>query len=263
MDRVEFALRRYRQIMPEPVGTWMEFPARQVQIWLTDDVCPVVEDYCKRPAFRDQATWPLRVLVPGAATPERRLIDAVDEGLVRSAHALVAIASQKRVQRHLLALSPPMERVIENTVEVNGATVQRVSARRSLADDLSVQTRQVESIAQRYWTDLVCANDYFEPCGGWMEQTAPERQAGEFVVCLNPELHAIGDFVTRALLRRVEVLTEVLHACRGMCLQAAHRVGSRAAARIDAEAKAWLGLTADVNAMQKACSTGPDAPLRE
>lgn len=81
MEGLTLAERRYQQVMPTPNLEWGEFPVRTLLVWLVDDVCPVLEDYSRRPAFRTQATWSLRTLVAGASTPERRCIETVDEAL--------------------------------------------------------------------------------------------------------------------------------------------------------------------------------------
>ena len=56
MDRLSLAERRYLQLMPTPIQNWIEFPVRKLVVWLSDDVCPVIEDYSQRPTFREQAT---------------------------------------------------------------------------------------------------------------------------------------------------------------------------------------------------------------
>lgn len=263
MDRLEHAIRRYQQIVPHPVRRWEDVPIRVIRVWLADDVCPVVADYCKRPAFKDLATWPVRVLVPGADNTERRLIEAVDKGFVQSARALLGIARQKRVYQHLLDLNPPKENVIAKTVELTGTAVASISVERAAMDNLSVEIHQIERVAERFWIDLVSAQDYFEPSGGWVSRNPPERQAGDFVAALNPELHPIGDFVTRALLRRVEGLMDSLTRFRGACREAAQMTSSRCSARLEEEQHVWQRLTADVAALQKSCLTRWDAPLRD
>jgi len=79
-------------------------------------------------------------------------------------------------------------------------------------ENLHVVATQVESVAEPFWRDLVDRKDYLEPRGGWLLRQAPAKHVatGELVVSLNPELHATGDFVTRCLVRRVEVLAEIL-----------------------------------------------------
>src|SRR5207302_9991517 len=104
MDWLALALRRYHQIVPHPVRAWEEIPIRPLTVWLADDVCPVVAAYCQRPAFKDQATWPLRHLLPSAGTAERQLVEAVDAGLVQAAQALLSMVRQQRLHRRLVAL---------------------------------------------------------------------------------------------------------------------------------------------------------------
>jgi hypothetical protein len=163
---LEFVQRRYHQLIPQPVWAWQDFPLRPFQAWLTDDVCPLMEGYCKRPTFKDQATWPIRGLVSGAHTAERRLIENIDAGLVQSAGTLMGIARQKRVYRSLVALHPPRELITEEECELTGTSQSITSVKRELADTFSIELHQIEVIAQRFWTDLSCAADYFGPRGG-------------------------------------------------------------------------------------------------
>lgn len=113
---------------------------------------------------------------------------------------------------------------------------------------------QVDGIARRFWTDLVCPDDYFEPCGGWLEQRASTQgQPGDFIVSLNPELHPVGDFVTRCLLRRIEVLHEVLTQFRRRLQGGGEKQVSQA----------WDTLEESVRALRATCQAGQDALLRE
>ncbi len=95
---------------------------------------------------------------------------------------------------------------------VTGAGSQPISRTVREVDQLPVMTAQIEAIARPFWRDLVDTADYLGPRGAWLLREEPSEHvtAGEFVVSLNPELHAIGDFVTRCLFRRVEVLAEIL-----------------------------------------------------
>ena len=61
MDRIELALRRYQQIVPQPVDP-IRVPLRDLKVWLTEDVNAVLDDYTRRPAFRKNASWPVRAL---------------------------------------------------------------------------------------------------------------------------------------------------------------------------------------------------------
>lgn len=233
-----------------PIQNWTEFPVRKLMVWLTDDVCPVIEDYSQRPTFREQATWPLRVLRAGAATTERRCIEAVEEALVRCAKAFLGVAGPKHSLTE--ATSPVWSQT--QTAEVSGAGV-RISRLAATQDTGHLERSQVDSMARRFWTDLVCPEDYFEPCGGWLEKrNSKQGQAGEFVVSLNPELHSVGDFVTRCLFRRLEVLHEVLNQFRIRHLQDG---GGKQGAQ------AWSELETNIQSLRAACQTGRSAQLRD
>lgn len=263
MDRLEFAIRRYQQIVPHPVGAWEDFPIGRIKVWLTDDVCPIVEGYCKRPAFKDQATWPLRNLVAGAGVPERQLVEAVDVGMVHAAQALLELVRQKRVHRRMVALNPPKEIVTEEAFKVTGSGKSRTHIKRALVDTLPIEINQITLIAERFWTDLVCAEDYFEPRSGWMSRIAPTVQPAEFIVALNSELHPIGDFVTRATMRRVEGIVELLATFHRKCLQAAGQAGATRSSNLIDEREVWAELNVRLTALKKTCLTGPDACLRD
>ena len=72
---------------------------------------------------------------------------------------------------------------------------------------------QIEEIARPFWRNLVDSADYLEPACGWSFREVPSEHltAGEFVVAMNPELHAIGDFVTRSMFRRIDTLAGILN----------------------------------------------------
>src|SRR4051794_27979382 len=99
MDRIELALRGFRRIRSHPRLASTQLPSRQIEAWLRDDVLPVVDEFSRRPTFREYATWPLRILAPGVDTLERRAVDAVDAALVASAESLGRLARNERVAR--------------------------------------------------------------------------------------------------------------------------------------------------------------------
>jgi hypothetical protein len=56
MDRLQFALRRYQQVVPSPVFDWASFPYEKLKTWLEDDVLPALDGYWRRQSFRELAT---------------------------------------------------------------------------------------------------------------------------------------------------------------------------------------------------------------
>jgi hypothetical protein len=263
ITRLEFAERRYRQLLPQPRVGPLSFLMRELLVWLKDAVCPVVDEYAKRPAFRAHATWPLRVLVPGASTAERGVVETVDKNLVLCARELVALARQKRVAKQLAARWPPRKRLTREEVDISGKRAQRIGSDRTLVDVLALETSQVQWISKRGWTDLVCPGDYFEPRGGWMSRAPGAAQAGDFLVAFNPELHPIGDFVTRCLVRRSDGFCETLTEFASKCGAAARAVGASAANGLERFQRAFLALRESREALTKTCLVGPEALIRD
>src|SRR5579859_3299980 len=105
MERLDFLVRRFRQILPEPLTGENSAARRKIKCWLMDDVRPVLEDYLKRPRFRDLAAWPVRTLRVGAGTAERALVDKVDMALVAHGRALNAFAGNTKVRQRLQAVA--------------------------------------------------------------------------------------------------------------------------------------------------------------
>jgi hypothetical protein len=249
MDRLEFAVRRYRQIMPQPVTTWLAFPADALRRWLVDDVCPVLEDYVRRPAFRAQATWPIQRLRRGAGTRERALIEETDAAVVACAKALTHFARLRTVRRRMdTGQDPPANE--------QGST-------QTSAELSRVLLRQTELIGNRFWSDLVCPEDYFEPIGGWMEMRRRRGQAGEFVVAMNPDLHPGGDFVTRCLWVRVDGLCDTLRRFQAACTQLLAPPSRVLAEHWEEVERAWQVLVDESARLRQTCLQGPDQPLRD
>lgn len=264
MDRIELAERRYRAMMPEPSREHLELVQRELEVWLSSDVCPLVADYARRPRFRDQAAWPLEKLSRGANSPERRLVEAVDRSLVACAKALTKLAAKPSVATAMEAMYPPRERIVRETILITVAKSERLHAERGTIDTLAIETSQMRGIAGRFWTDLVCREEYFEPRGEWMRKS-PEGhlQAGEFIVSFNPELLPIGDLISRTLLRRVEVLLGLVEAFRQKCLAAVARAQATAPALLKVVNAAWEQLDADQRSLRSAIQAAPAVQVRE
>lgn len=263
MERWELALRRYKQIVPETVTEWSDFPFRELGVWLVDDVCPVVEDYCRRPAFRERAAWPVRVLAPGAATPERGLVDAATTDLEKTAKALRHLVGKKLVRRKIDTLYPPKQTVITETVVIGGSGTVSREVETGSVDETTIQLGQIEQIAQRGWKVLVRVEDYFEPVQEFV-RTEDGRyvQCGELIVSLTPELHAIGNFVVRCLLRRIETISSIVDSLYQKCRRAVEATG-RSYAHLEQLELAYAGLQRNRLALRVALTTGDDNALRE
>jgi hypothetical protein len=200
MDRIELAERQFWRVSPDPTchqpGLW----SPEIEAWLRNDVVPCVDEFIDRPAFQERATWSLERLTPGSDSPERRAVEAADLALVESARALSRLAEHETVAGVLRALHPP------KAIWTPPAT-----------HELGPDEGWVRRIAARPWTDLVCAEDYFQPRGGSMPGAPSSPTAAtEWGLALvsNPELRPPGDFVIRCLFARIAILNDNLNAYR-------------------------------------------------
>ena len=265
MDRIELAGRRFRQLPPvsgedHRQKRWL----RAVEIWLRDDVVAAVEEFVGRPAFQERARWPLRRLVRGADTPERRAIEDVDAALVTAARALGRFADEDAIDRALRERFPRQERVPDRVVS-RGTGPDEASWTSQEIDHLDMAGNPVRIMASRPWSDLVCPHDYLGPRGGLMRTTPlpPGVTEGEFVLAYNPELHPIGDFLTRCLFRRIDIGQAYLNTFRRFCLRAWDRAGRPPLGSADEEGRAWQDLEDRIAELRSLCLAGPEAALRD
>lgn len=259
---LDFLVRRFRQIAPKPATTWDDYRNRQLHTWLRDDVAPVLESLTRRPRFRTQATWPLRTLRAGATSPERALVDKVDAALVAQGKAVRQLARNLHVRgRHQRVA---VQDVVATEGVLLGSGCPKVTQQpRDEVDPLAVLIAQVEQIARRDWTDLMCLEDYFEPAGGWMTAQPSGRQAGEFVVALNPELHSGGDFISRCLCRRVELRAAILQDVLDIVGKTVRSSRGRSLKGWEEASQQQRGLTALTEQLRRACLHGDGPALRD
>jgi len=263
MDRLELALRRYRQIVPQAVGP-LDFPLRDVRIWLAEDVCPVLEDFAARPTFREYASWPIRILGRSAETPERALIERVDEELRVCGKALVQLTRGQFFLRKLEELYPPRVETVAGEVEIAGTGLLRNSVRPALVNHLEQELAQVAAIGRRDWEDLVNVNDYFEPQQEWVAARNGQRvQRGDWIVSVNPELLPIGNFVVRCLLKRIEMRLEILKSLRRKCQVALRQIQGKYAKQRAALTVGWNKLAQSITEIEELFRTGPEVRLRD
>jgi hypothetical protein len=126
-----------------------------------------------------------------------------------------------------------------------------------------VVLQQTQRIASRFWSDLVCPEDYFAPQGGWMYTQRCPSQPGEFIVAMNPNLHPGGDFVSRCLWVRVDGLHDTLGRLRAACAPALDPPGRTLAGPWAEVERSWQVLADSVAQLRQACLQGPEQPLRD
>ena len=262
-DRLEYASQRFRQILPRSVQHVGDVDLRHLRLWLQDDVCPLVDNYARRPAFREHATWVLRQLRPNVLTAERQEVDAVEGALIHSAIALTKLISKRRLRTRLGELFPPQDWIVEETVRVGGESIQPISQKRAPTDELLLEIAQVTQVSKLSENYLVNTNDYFEP---QPEFVAAEHgrllQRGDLIVALNPELHFVGNFVVRCMFRRLELMLQVLDSLRRKVLKAQESIGHtyRDLATLT---EAWAELQSAHATLRKRHLTGDEHQLRD
>ncbi|MBI3860969.1 MAG: hypothetical protein HY290_03655 [Planctomycetia bacterium] len=237
---------------------------RELRVWLTDDLCPVIEDYVGRPRFQKFACWPLQALTEGAETPDRQLIVAVDGTIVAMAKTLSELSTDPAAREQLDKQNLRKGLAVEELVEIGANSCRRLGIRSEQVNVLQVGLNQVSEIAGRPWKDLVCATDYFEPEQEWNDSDDGHSvQRAELIVSANPELHAIGNFVVRGLLQRIDSICAPLEMVRGWCLTALAGMPKNWAERRQRIESQWDELQQQVARLRAGCVTGSDNHLRE
>jgi hypothetical protein len=263
MDKIDFVTRRFKQILPDPVRTVSVKDARDLQVWLRNDLCSLIENYARRTRFRELAAWVLRAIVPGANTAERQTVEDLESAVVECARALDDLASKKQVGKELRLRFPPQKKVVEKTVRVQADGEFLLKQRHDHVDELSLQLSQLSHVARSGLREPVNVNDFFEPQqvhvkledGRWI-------QRGEFILFLNPELLPVGNFVVRCMFSRIEPVLKLLAAMRPEIMRVVSAVGRRYRGQEQAAA-AWTKLQENHAALRKVFQTGPNNQLRD
>lgn len=258
MERLQYLVRRFHQISPDPLVGWRPDCLRELHCWLRDDVGPDLQSYVLRPRFREQASWPIQTLSPVAKTPQRALVDTVDRSLTHYAQALQKLVKVKDQSFGERLEKAALRKNIHEEVVINGASSKVLHRKEHAYSRLPLVLEQIAQVAGRFWHDLVCAEDYFEPAGSW----GSANQSGEFIVSLNPELHPGGDFVSRCLWRRIEVLRDILEDFHALCCMSS-KVGARRGRAWKLAEQRRQELADASRQLREACLGGTNQPLRD
>ncbi len=272
MDRIELAARRYRQIVPLPNPNRDRLPVRALEAWLKDNVATLVAEFVDRAKFRDLATWPVRVFRKGSDNEARRQVDATGAALIRQAGLLLSALRSRRVESAIRQTR--RKRIVEEEIQIGPGEVKSLRRTTDEVDRYAELTGQCESIARPYWLDLVNPDDYFQPRSGWMRRDpVPEFKTengavirstdGDFVLSFNPEFPAIGDFVTRALFRRVEILTKNLEDARRAVVSAVRTSGRSAPNAVVRAVEDSNRLNETVLKLHSVCRPTEESSIRE
>lgn len=209
MDRIELANKRYRQILPDPSTVLTRAKVHELVTWLQDSVVPVAAEFIARPSFRERAVWPIWAYRRGHDSGVRERVDQMSDTVVRQAQRLRSAFDSRGVADAGRGPGPVNQEVIESVGIVSGTPH---TIRRSVGepDQFAPLVKLLETIALPFWQDLVNPEDYFGPVGPWFMRRGVDPPDIGLLPSVNTEQHAIGDFVSRALLRRVDILASTL-----------------------------------------------------
>ncbi|QGQ25724.1 hypothetical protein F1728_24955 [Gimesia benthica] len=163
MDSWKLAVRRYQDILPDADIPRFNFPREKLLAWLRNDACPAVEEYSQRLRFQEYANWPLIALNPGADTPERQLIDSLEQGILKCAKTLSQLRKEELVGKNLEDQNPSRDYVSEETVEITAGGTTSLKRIIGKSNDLEIVLSQVEYLSQISDLPLVNSSDYFGP----------------------------------------------------------------------------------------------------
>jgi hypothetical protein len=272
MDRITAAARRYQAIVTDklvamdPAERYSALPVAKIRAWIAEYVLPAIEDLYGRPVFRDHATRPQRTLAAGTQSPERVAIEQTSRALASSAAALGKLTKNRRIASKLRELAPTRaEFQAAQTVSVTENATIWVKGIPRKQELVPYYLNQLERIASRPWSDLVCVDDYFCPVGGMMLRSPLPTGVteGAFVASLSAHLFFVGDSITRCMLQRVRSWTSVLNEARQVCYQVVGGTGRRYQKQLRAEQETWEQLREARRRLENLCLTGLDAQMRD
>lgn len=249
MDLVELVLRQYQRLAPPTDRAPTSEESDALENWLSASVCRIAGDLFRREDFQKLAKWPLAAFDYDADSPQRRLLRAVDTGLIEFARALVRLAELPSVMPLLVDFEArwPRPRPAESWLMRKGA-----GGMPSIA--------AVETIASRPWFDLAAPEEFFHPCRQ-LNTTLSEPRLDLFDQFASPKLPLLGDFVTRSIFLRTDYWREQLERLYGACVVALSLWGD--VSLIEEALTARTVLEGSLQELTSACLTEPAFRLRE
>ena len=198
MDRLKVAKEMYDRVAPLAGDVVDEAKSDQLEAWLIEYVCPVVDDLLAIGEFQRLANWPIERLSPGKTTPERQLVEAMDGALVEIAGTLFQVGAQPDVKMQLRRLSPAVPADRAAVVAQDGPVASRPQA-------FVPELEAIAEIAGRPWLDLaVTEEEYFHPHRELNLINPKGAPLGEFDAFENPHLVTLGDYITRLAVMRMD-----------------------------------------------------------
>jgi hypothetical protein len=259
MDRLELAIRRFKQIVPDAVPH-AEVPLRSVTPWLKQCVLPAIEELVDLPLFRELASWTVRTFRDGASSPEAEAVNLLESEFQKAAQQFVKFANAPIVRRHLIAQNPRRELPSKTALSSSRTGVERWTQH----DELLLRLSRLKRMADGRMPKFVNAGDYLTPQAEWSKVGAKKYvQHASSIVSLNPELPTIGDFVTQRLEARVREQLEILAKIRqllGAAVKLSPKKDRSAWARAEVR---WKRIVQSEKQLQILLAAADDRQLRD
>lgn len=257
MDSLQLAERRLDSNLPRADKPGYEYPQAKLQACIRNDVCPAVEEYSQRLRFQEYANWPLSTLMPGADTPERRLIESLEQDILECAKTLSQLTEKKLVRKNLENQNPPRLTLREETVEITAAGTTCLDRKTEKYNELEFILSQVEYLAQKGELSLVNSSDYFAPVQEFSEDADGKKvQHGGLIISFNYELDPVGNFIVRCLLERSRQWYEIVSELRAMTIKAIKATGRPYRQLVDQLEDEWKKLQTDWSECQHLLKSG-------
>lgn len=174
MNRLRLAIRGFERLAPLLVATLSEAVSDDAEMWLREEVCPVVEELSGNRSFQLMTRWSLEHLCETTPTAERSLLQSFEDAFGQYATEL------------LLGLEA-----------IDPASSDLTASQPSAEDRATLQT-----FADRPWVQLVSALDFYHPHNDLYLKDSNDSFTSAF---RSRELRTpLGDYVCRYLLARVQ-----------------------------------------------------------
>lgn len=239
MSRLQLAQQGYAALASAIDVLLNEETSDRAETWLRNEVCPVFPELARNGSFRLAVRWSGEHLSRTANSDERRLVEAVDEALVRCASDLA-------------------------TATVTDAGQTSVDSQDALGRVVINHSRHavLDLIAGRPWFDLVCGEDFFHPaCELCLrtpnaEHSIAFRSRGELRLPL-------GDYIARYMFARIDYWTSLLEPIWKDVFFRPARPDTRRQGAGNWLFDAKIKLDSAIQSLRNACCSGPRPQQRE
>ncbi|MCA9146314.1 MAG: hypothetical protein H6822_28310 [Planctomycetaceae bacterium] len=252
-DKLAMACRRYQQIAPNAGGPMTLGQPELLSDWLERHVCEIVAALMAHSGFRRRVRWSTERLTGEIDGDERRVVAAVENGLLRYAKALLAVADSDEMRYQLSRLDQYLGIRSRDSESDNDDEVKQSS----------LGLEAVEFIASRPWRDLVSWRDFFGSASQFNLKDSVPGQFGEFLPFVNKPLLVPGDFVIRCLMIRITDWKQGLDKFWVRCDTARQNGSVNVGSAWEELNEISFELNKSLQDLRALCFEGPEAQIRD